>query len=225
MRDRVTRLLALDTSTQLCSVAIAEDARLLAACSELLGRGHAERLIPMIQAVLAEANLDYAALDAIVATIGPGTFTGVRVGLAAARGLALAAARPLVGVTTLEVLAAATDAAAGRTVVAIMASGRDRAYVQTFAPGLRPSGEPTAPRLDDLVPPPGALLVGDAAARVAARTGHATDPSVVLPDITVVARLGQARLALEGNRVGALADVTPLYVRPPDARPMTPRAP
>jgi tRNA threonylcarbamoyladenosine biosynthesis protein TsaB len=225
VRDRVTRLLALDTSTQLCSVALAEDGRMLATRSESLGRGHAERLIPMIEAVLAEARLDYAALDAIVATVGPGTFTGVRVGLAAARGLALAAARPLIGVATLEALAAATDAAAGRTVVAVMASGRDRAYVQTFGPGPRALDEPTAPRLDDLVPPPGALLVGDAAARVAARTGHAIDPSVVWPDIAVIARLGLARLAARGDRAGTPADVTPLYVRPPDARPMTPRAP
>lgn len=113
------RLLAIDTALEACSVAVldgeGEDMRLTAA-SEVLGRGHAERLMGMIGEVMAEAGTAFTALDRIVVTTGPGSFTGLRVGLAAARGIALVVGAPAVGVTTLAALAEqarSQDAATG----------------------------------------------------------------------------------------------------------------
>jgi tRNA threonylcarbamoyladenosine biosynthesis protein TsaB len=221
MLDRVTRLLALDTATALCSVVVCEGDRVLALRCEHLGRGHAERLMPMVEETMAEAGFGYAALDAFAVTVGPGAFTGVRVGLAAARGLALATGRPLIGVTTLEALAAAGPQ--GATIAAALLSGRDRVYLQVFAPGAVPLGPPEAPTIAEAAAriPAGAVLVGDAATRIAAHRGHTVDPTVLLPDIAVVARLALRRLA-----AGEVPDrpPAPVYVRPPDARPMAGRA-
>lgn len=219
MQDRVIRLLALDTATAACSVALVAGADVLAYRSEVLGRGHAERLMPMVEAVMAEAALGYDALDAFAVTVGPGGFTGVRVGLAAARGLALAAGRPLVGVTTLATLAAAGPP--GAVIAAVIGSGRDRVYLQAFGRDGAPLMAPSAPAIEEARVPPGAILVGDAAARLAALTGHATDPAVVWPDARVLARLALDRLARYGV---PQAPPAPVYVRPPDARPMARRA-
>src|SRR5450432_1394851 len=105
-------ILALDTSGAACSVALRDGAgRLLAHRFEALARGHAERLMPMLREVMAEADVDFAALALIAVTTGPGSFTGIRVGLAAARGLALASGLPILGITAFEALAGAVPAA------------------------------------------------------------------------------------------------------------------
>ena len=96
------RLLALDTATAACSVALWRDGAVLARRFEAMLRGQSEALMPMVGAVLAEAGCGFKDLDAIAVTVGPGAFTGLRIGLAAARGMALAAELPLIGVTTLE---------------------------------------------------------------------------------------------------------------------------
>ncbi|MGH6719008.1 MAG: tRNA (adenosine(37)-N6)-threonylcarbamoyltransferase complex dimerization subunit type 1 TsaB, partial [Alphaproteobacteria bacterium] len=140
------RILALDAATAMCSAAVLDDGRVVAHRLERLGRGHAERLLPMVLEVLADAGLGFSALDRLAVTIGPGTFTGVRIGLATARGLALAADRPLIGVTTLETLAfdALAFAAEAQSVAAVVAAGRGRVYVQVFGPDLAPAGPPAA---------------------------------------------------------------------------------
>ena len=98
-------ILALDTALAACSVALWGEGRILAHKSEDMARGHSERLIPMVLEVMHEAGVGFAAVTQIAATVGPGSFTGVRIALAAARGLALARHVPLIGVTTLEVVA------------------------------------------------------------------------------------------------------------------------
>ena len=100
-------LLAIDTAGPDCAVALARSgaggAEILVRASERIGRGHAERLMPMIEAALRRsASVDFADLDRIAVTTGPGSFTGVRVGIAAARGLALALDIPAVGVGSLD---------------------------------------------------------------------------------------------------------------------------
>jgi tRNA threonylcarbamoyladenosine biosynthesis protein TsaB len=107
------RLLALDTSTEGCSAALLTPAGLIGRFEEL-GRGHAERILGMVDAVLGEAQLSLSMLDGIVAGIGPGAFTGVRISVAAAQGLAFGADLPVVGISTLEALAfAALGGASG----------------------------------------------------------------------------------------------------------------
>ena len=101
----MTRLLALDCAAGACSVAVLDATGVLAAAHRVMDRGQAEALMPMIADVLAEAGIAARDLCAVAATGGPGSFTGVRIGLAAARGIALAAGLPTVPVTTLEAVA------------------------------------------------------------------------------------------------------------------------
>ena len=129
-------VLAFDTAQGALSAAVRDGEGELAAIFEERTRGHAEALMPMLETVLAEAALGFAGLDALAVTVGPGTFTGLRVGLAAARGLALARGLPLVGVTTLEAVAAPVSAVAGEAVVAAFDARRDEIYLQVFDDGL-----------------------------------------------------------------------------------------
>jgi len=98
-------VLALDTSLDACSVAIVSGDTVLADLSERMQRGQAERLAPMVREAATQAGVAFSALDRLAVTTGPGSFTGVRVGLSFARALALAIAKPCVGVSTLEALA------------------------------------------------------------------------------------------------------------------------
>src|SRR5215207_11035135 len=109
-------ILALDTSLEDCAVAIAAGGR-VTLVRETIGRGHAERLFGMVEAALAEAGLRLADIDRFAVTVGPGSFTGIRVGVAAARGFALATGKPAVGISTLAAHAAAARTIAGRVAV------------------------------------------------------------------------------------------------------------
>ena len=102
------RVLAIDTALEACSVAVldTERAELRAHESLSMQRGHAEALMPMVARVLDRAQLDFSAIDRVAVTTGPGSFTGLRVGIAAARGIALAAGKPAIGLTTLAAFAA-----------------------------------------------------------------------------------------------------------------------
>src|SRR6201996_9053470 len=102
-------ILAIDTALEACSACVLDTSasKVIALESQPMARGHAEALMPLIARVMDEAGIAFTALDRIAVTTGPGSFTGLRVGLSAARGLALAADKPLVGVTTLSAYAAA----------------------------------------------------------------------------------------------------------------------
>jgi tRNA threonylcarbamoyladenosine biosynthesis protein TsaB len=204
-------VLGLDTCLSACSVAVCEDGRVLAHASELMARGHQERLAPMAKAVMRDAGLTFAGLDRIGVTVGPGSFTGLRVGLAFAKGLASALGRPLVGVGVLEALA---DEAQGLVFAAVDAR-RDQVYLQAFEDGRA-------------LMAPDALDLGTAAARLAEIAGGrsftlAGSAAALLADVAPGAQV----LPLEGadaRRVARLAGerqpgpVRPLYLRAPDAR-------
>src|SRR5262245_44664761 len=115
------RVLAIDTALEACAAAVLDTASgaVLASESLPMARGHAEALMPLIAQVMDAAAIDFSSLDRVAVTVGPGSFTGLRVGIAAARGIALAAGKPAVGLSTLAVLAAPhIAAAAAATVVA-----------------------------------------------------------------------------------------------------------
>lgn len=210
-------VLAIDTAGVDCSAALhdSESGRTLAAVSEMIGKGHAERLMAIIDEALSQASRELKDVDRIAVVVGPGSFTGIRVGVAAARGLALALGIPSVGITTLETLAAVHSATLldGSLLVAMDAK-RNEVYVQTFgADGVQLS-EPTA-----LSPEDAASLATSISAEVAG-SGRALllgEPDAAAADrfdIAAVARLGAAKVA-DTSRP------KPLYLRGPDAKPQT----
>lgn len=212
-----------------CSAALLRGGAVAAARSLPMRHGHAEALIPMVQAVLAEARAAFAGLDAVAVTVGPGSFTGVRVGLAAVRGLALAHDLPVVGLTTLEVVAfgvpcdAAVAADDPVTIVAAIETRRDDVYVQCFTAGLYPLSAPAALALGDIdaLAPAGPLVVvGDAAGRTAdalrGRRGDIRRFDAPAADAVLLVRLARERIARDG--LPDRADLPgPLYVHPPRA--------
>ena len=127
-------ILSLDTALAACSAALWRDGAIAARRFAPMVRGQSEALMPMVRQVLAEAGAGFADIDLVAVTIGPGAFTGLRIGLAAARGLALATGRPCLGVTTLEAVAAGVAAAerdAG-TVLVVLETKRADVYAQSF---------------------------------------------------------------------------------------------
>lgn len=208
-------ILAIDTAMAACSACVWRDGTVLAARRDAMSRGQAEALVPMVQAVMAEAGVAWGDLDRIAVTVGPGSFTGLRVGLSTARALGLAAGKPVVGVTTTEVLAAAVppEVRAGRRVLAAVDSKRADLFLQWFDAELAPLGapqsaEPEAVRADLAAAP--AVVTGDAGDLLAPLPPGAEAMAVATPDPAVLAALAAARPLPE-------APPQPLYIRPPDA--------
>ncbi len=206
-------------------MALWADGRILARRFEAMSRGQAEALMPMVAALIEETGVRFAELDRLAVTVGPGSFTGLRIGLAAARGMALATRLPLVGVTTLEAVAHAVPAAEreGRRLLVVLEAGRPDLYLQLFDPALAPLGpveaampEAVAPRL-----PGGPLVVaGNAAAavcRLLAAAGLDARPSSApgLPDAARVAEIAAGRPPDEAGPPAPLY-LHPHYARPPE---------
>jgi tRNA threonylcarbamoyladenosine biosynthesis protein TsaB len=216
-------ILALDTALTACSVAVLDtDQGVLTAQESMpMTRGHAESLMPMVARVMEQAHLEFVEIDRIAVTTGPGSFTGLRVGIAAARGMALAAAKPAVGLSTLAAFAAphiATDDTV--PVVAVIDARHDHVYFQVFGPGGRTLVTPRISSIPDAVRSIGKRvprIVGSAADLMMAAWPANDPPPLTVdprldPDIEWVARLGAA--VPEGQ-----APPKPLYLRAPDAQP------
>src|SRR5260370_2530810 len=137
------KILAFDSSGSGCSAAVLSGGRLLAEESAPMLRGQAEHLVPMIARAMAEALLGFGELDLIAVTLGPGAFTGVRIGIATAQGLALATGAPALGLGSFEAVAAAVPAGLleGRALLVAIESRREELYLQAFDGARRPLGE------------------------------------------------------------------------------------
>ncbi|HEY6754970.1 MAG TPA: tRNA (adenosine(37)-N6)-threonylcarbamoyltransferase complex dimerization subunit type 1 TsaB [Pseudolabrys sp.] len=217
------RVLAIDTALEACSVAVLDTVHAEARVQESLPmqRGHAEALMPLIERTLGRAQVDVSTLDRIAVTTGPGSFTGLRVGIAAARGIALASGKPAIGLTTLAAFAAPLIAADDTLPVVVAIDARhDHVYLQVFGPGGRTV---VAPRIAPLrealrVSTAGTpRIVGTAANKLAALWPSGERPPSVVeqrgaPRIDWVARLGAA-----ASDTGT--PPKPLYLRAPDAQP------
>lgn len=218
------RVLAIDTALEACAAAVldTEQAGIIAHETLIMQRGHAEALMPLVKRVMDHAGLTYSALDRIAVTIGPGSFTGLRVGIAAARGIALAAGKPAVGLSTLAAYATPLIAAdESAPVVAAIDARHDNVYLQVLGPGGRTLVAPRVAPLREAVRAAansGApRIVGTAANLIAAawpadeRRPRAIEQRPA-PDIAWVAQLGAAVPATG-------VSPRPLYLRPPDAQP------
>ncbi len=211
-------LLALDTSTGACSVALLDETgTLVSSCFELMPRGHAEALAPMVSDVMRDAGYKMASLRRLGVTTGPGTFTGVRIGIAFARALAAALAIPLGGISTLRAIAA--NAAGDLPVAAVMDARRGEVYMQIFRPGGEAQTEPQALGLSgaaEILPREEIVLVGSGAELVFAK-GGARAPAWKMPDISPFPDARSvASLLFENPGYGGKP--APLYLRPPDAK-------
>lgn len=225
------KLLALDTTFGACSAAVAcgsPGAPEITGICELRERGHAEAIIPMIERVLADASLRYHDLDAIAATTGPGSFTGVRVGVATARGLALATGLPVIGATSLEVMARAAldEQSESPDVLGVVVDARrGEVYVGLFDKRGGPLCAPqalTPKQARALLPENGSIVLcgsGAMLVRDVAPNPHALQ--AVSADLQPDARI-LARLAM--NREPTTQLLRPLYLRPPDAKPQLGKA-
>jgi tRNA threonylcarbamoyladenosine biosynthesis protein TsaB len=204
-------VLGLDTCLSSCSVAVLDGERVLASAREIMARGHQERLAPMARDVMAQAGLRFDRLERIAVTVGPGSFTGLRVGIAFAKGLALALDRPAVGIGTLEALAAEAE---GLVFPAIDAR-RGQLYLQAFEDGralMAPdalTAETAAARVAELSQGRPFALVGSGAALLADLMPGARLVPAEGADARQVARLASAR---------SPAPLKPLYLRAPDAK-------
>jgi tRNA threonylcarbamoyladenosine biosynthesis protein TsaB len=212
-----------------CSAALWSDGDIVARRFTLLQRGHAEALVPMLEEVRAAAGgLAYQDVDYFAVTVGPGTFTGIRVGLATARGLGLAAARPVVGITTLEAIAAAAMAAESErfdVTLAVIDARRNEVYAQAFDSRAEPLWPPSLLSLEvvaERISEGEALLAGTGAPAMAVRLRDAgrvcrlAGEESARPDAAHVVR--RAALRIESAPGKTWLPPAPLYIRPPDAR-------
>lgn len=210
-------ILAIDTATGPSSVALASGNNVLSYIENMDSSAQSSQLVPMVEHALAKAGLSYAGLDAIACTVGPGSFTGLRVGLASARAIGLATAKPVLGFTTLEVLAyaASLQAKHSQPILAALNAGKGEEYLQRFhSVPFAANGDPWVGKAADISPnaTDGALLCGN----------------VDLPGLTHAGVRhpradALAMLAMHGTL--PVRPPSPLYIRPPDAKPMAKTAP
>ncbi|MCP5057332.1 MAG: tRNA (adenosine(37)-N6)-threonylcarbamoyltransferase complex dimerization subunit type 1 TsaB [bacterium] len=219
------RILALETATRVMSVAILEGPRVIAELSSEGARVHSERLLPGIDTVLDEAGFGLGDLDAIAVSAGPGSFTGLRIAIATAKGLAFGAGPALVGVSTLAALARAAHGASG-PVAALLDARRGELYAGVWS-SADAAAEPIVAEsvyspegLSRLLPPGTQIMVGEDAFDGAAALVAASGPGLELsPAVAARAgRVGELALArLEAGGGQAAAALRPRYLRRAEA--------
>lgn len=226
-------LLALETATDTCGVALLRDDQIAAEMHLHQPRVHSERLTPLIEIVLQQADVAAAALDAVAVSMGPGSYTGLRIGVSTAKGWALATDADLVGVPTLTAYAAQIRPAAqvGDVICPLFDARRDEVYAAAYratADGLTEQAPTKALTVDALPDWIGTVdgrlwLVGDGGTKSrealapVAREQTVIPPDVVAPSAAWVARRGRQRWASDGP--DDLATFEPLYVKEVHATP------
>jgi len=215
-------VLAFDSAGLGCSVVVASGETVLGAERDVAAHGQAERLLPMVDAVMRGAGLSASAIDIIGVTTGPGSFTGIRVGLAAARGMALATGAQLIGVSGFEAVAAglARPFHSGGIILTVLESRREDLYIQLFAHACDALGEPAAvmpaalsETLQQIIGAAPLLVAGDAAQRAASIL--AQRPDTIVAEGSAPDAAGVLRSVLRRRRLcPRTARPLPLYLRP-----------
>ncbi|MDQ0511014.1 tRNA (adenosine(37)-N6)-threonylcarbamoyltransferase complex dimerization subunit type 1 TsaB [Ancylobacter amanitiformis] len=218
-------ILALDTALEACSVALYDTTshQTLASGHEMMSRGHAEALIPMVDAVMQQARIGFGDIDGFAVTVGPGSFTGLRVGLSAARGFRIATGRPVIGLSTLAVLAAPLLAVNDAVPVAAAIDARHgNVYLQMIGAAGRVLVGPRAMALKDAarsiaIGP--VRIVGSGAALLAQAWPSGERPPISVDPAATPDAVWLARLASVADP--ARSEPRPLYLREADAKPQT----
>jgi tRNA threonylcarbamoyladenosine biosynthesis protein TsaB len=224
-------ILALDSATAACSAAVWSGDGIAAHRFEPMARGHAEHLMPMVRDVMAESGLSFHDLDCIATTTGPGGFTGLRIGLAAARALAMAAKLPIAGYTTLEIVARSPQGqAAPHPRLVVLDAKRSDFYFQLFLPDGAALSEPATAKpaaIAAALASQGPMTIcGDGANAVyeelkacGVQIQRSTGPDA--PDAAVLAQIAHGDIDgdIDGdiNFEFASRPPEPVYLRPPDA--------
>ncbi|WP_457940957.1 tRNA (adenosine(37)-N6)-threonylcarbamoyltransferase complex dimerization subunit type 1 TsaB [Mesorhizobium sp. 10J20-29] len=213
------KLLAIDTASVICAACVydtaarQEDGRAVLD----LGKGHAEHLMAVVGDAMQRAKITFPELDAVAVSIGPGSFTGVRVGVAAARGLAMALKVPAIGVTTLEALAAEARQRFGEvTVMSALDAGRGEINAAVYGETGATLVEPTVMTLDEavlLARRRSTVVVGSAGPRIAVEL-----PAVKTGSTSATADIGYYAAIAAGRDAGG-EKPRPLYLRGADAKP------
>lgn len=217
--------LALDTSADNCAVAILRDGVCLDRRKEHMTRGHAEALVPMVQSAAEASGVSLSDIGLVAVTRGPGSFTGLRTGIAAARGFALAAGAPAIGVSSLHAVAlGASRALHPETgILGVLDTRRADYFVQMFDAAGVPTGDPDvhdAGHIETLLGDDIVLLAGNAVPRLLSALPRQFTAMPCLagdgcPDPVDVAILAEAIL----NKEGLVSDtLSPLYLRAPEAK-------
>lgn len=216
------RVLAVDTSSPRGSLAVAGPEGVLAEARVVTTEGHSRWLLAAVSALLQGLGIDARSLDFFAVTTGPGSFTGLRVGLGSVQGLALASGRPCVGLSTLDVLAGSAAGSSG-TIVALVDAFRDEVYSGVYDATGRLRGERTVGPLAAVLGgvPAGSAFVGDVAVAHREAIRQAV-PGATFPEwarfLAPTLAAAALPLAASGATVAA-ADLRPLYLRAADIRP------
>ncbi len=222
-------VLGLDAACSACSAALMHDGDIMAHRYRAMQRGHVEALMPMAVAVLEQADIGFSSLDLVAVTVGPGSFTGLRAGLAAAQGIARALGIPLAGVTTLEAVAFAaardvTGAPDATALVVALETRRADLYLQCFDFDLAPASDPASVLPQDagaMLPDGPVVAAGDGASRLHEALAKSKQvvkiaPGPGLPDARDVAHIAAGRFGGKGKAsIAHQSPPAPVYLHPP----------
>ena len=220
----MSTILSFDTSADFCAAALVRDGVVLSARSLAMSRGHAEALVPMVQDMCAATVIGFPDLDLIGVTVGPGSFTGVRTGIAAAKGFGLAAGCPVIGVSSLQVVAFGAGDTGSSPVLVLLDTRRSDYFAQVFSTGAEPVQAPgvfDAAGIRALIREHAPSVTGNAVGRFLDECDpDALEDIAVLdgagvPDPADIATLAERILTIRGVAPDTLS---PLYLRAPEAK-------
>lgn len=188
------KILAIDSAHSACSAAFYDGEKITALIVREMERGQAEALMPMVKEVMNTAGAGFSDLDCVAVTTGPGSFTGVRVGLAAADGIALAAGLPMIGVSVMEAAAftAFEKYPDSEEICVVLETKRDDYYVQRFR-GMTALSEPSAMPGAALAEFKDLVFVGNAVGRLKEEIGNLRSLDLPMPDASAAARLAAVK--------------------------------
>lgn len=192
-------ILAIDSTAGACSISIWKNSSISAYCEELATSLQAKRLIIMVEEALSKSSTKYSELSSVACTVGPGSFTGIRIGLASARAIGFAANIPVMGFSALEVMAyGAISQSPGKNVVSILNAGKGEIVYQYFTSELKAKSSPALGKMEDI----------DKSMIIAGLGGT---NNITFPRADFLA-------GLAANYPGHAVEPLPYYVRPPDAK-------